>query len=149
VLAGDGALLGAMRECKKLTGRFPLKMELPYTPLGKDWVESCTLLDQKLPFETTEICSDDMPARLHWAADGGSTPELLQLAQTASNQAIYGSKSLELTRKHFRRAFELGGKKGLNPFDKIPLSSLAAAPQVVPATSYEAAFRTNNRARNE
>jgi GTPase SAR1 family protein len=150
VLVGEGSLLDAMRKCKKLTGRFPLKMELPYTPLGKEWNETCTLLDQKLPFEKTEICSGDMPARLHWAAEDGSTPELLRLAQTASKQAIYGNKSLELTRKHFRKAYELGAKKGLNPFDEIPLTSLAAALHAVPATSaYEAAFRTNNRTRSE
>jgi hypothetical protein len=150
VLVGEGSLLDAMQGCKKLTGRFPLKMELPYTPLGKEWDETCTLLDEKLPFKKTEICVGDMPTRLHWAAERGSVPKLLRLSQTASKQAIYGSKSVELTRKHFRKAFWLGAKNCLNPFDEIPLTSLAAAVHAVPAASaYEASFRTHNRAGSE
>lgn len=150
VLVGEGALLDAMQKCKKLTGRFPLKIELPYTPLGKEWDETCALLDEKLPFKRTEICVGDMPTRLHWAAERGSVPDLLRLAQSASKEGIYGSKSFELTRKHFRKAFRLGGKKCLNPFDDIPLTSLAAAVDPVPGTSaYEASFRFHNRPGSE
>ncbi len=128
MIVGQDGFGEIIEKCGRLAGRFSLHLPISRMAHGTDWLTTCTLLDQKLPFRTTEILSGEMPERLQIAADGG-TPDLMRLTQSASRIAIFDKKSLELTRRHYLEAFACRPGRGPNPFDKIPLEELRLARQ--------------------
>jgi hypothetical protein len=145
MLVGQDGFSEIIEKCGPLAGRFPLHLPISRMAHGKDWLATCTLLDQRLPFRTTEILADEMPERLQIAADGG-TPDLMRLTQSASRIAIFDEKSLELTRRHYLEAFACRPSRGPNPFDKIPLEKLRLAKQSATTVSSRAdVIWANNR----
>ncbi|WP_262048115.1 TniB family NTP-binding protein [Bradyrhizobium sp. Bra78] len=123
MIVGQDGFGDVIERCDRLASRFPLHLPISRMPYGKDWLATCNLLNEKLPFRATEILTGEMPERLQIAAAGG-TPDLMRLTQTASRIAIFGEKSLELTRRHYLAAFACRPGRGPNPFDKIPLEKL-------------------------
>ena len=128
VIVGQDGFGEVIENCGRLAARFPLHLPISRMAYGKDWLATCTLLSEKLPFRATEILTGEMPERLQIAADGG-TPDLMRLTQSASRIALFGEKSLELTRRHFLEAFACRPGRGPNPFDKIPLEKLRITKQ--------------------
>lgn len=145
MIVGQDGFGEIIENCGRLAGRFPLHLPISRMAHGKDWLTTCTLLDEKLPFRKTEILADEMPERLQIAANGG-TPDLMRLTQSASRIAIFGEKSLELTRRHYLEAFACRPGRGPNPFDKISLEKLRLAKQsTTPVPSRTDVLWANNR----
>ncbi|MDN4982173.1 TniB family NTP-binding protein [Bradyrhizobium sp. WYCCWR 13022] len=138
MIIGQDGFGDVIEKCDRLAGRFPLHLPISRMPYGKDWLTTCNLLNEKLPFRTTEILTDEMPERLQIAAAGGM-PDLMRLTQAASRIAIFGEKSLELTRRHYLAAFACRPGRGPNPFDKIPLETLRMTKQSSPTVTNRAA----------
>ncbi|QDP26159.1 TniB family NTP-binding protein [Bradyrhizobium cosmicum] len=145
MIIGQDGFGDVIEKCYRLAGRFPLHLPISRMPCGKDWLETCNLLNEKLPFRTTEILTGEMPERLQIAAAGG-TPDLMRLTQSASRIAIFGERSLELTRRHYLEAFACRPGRGPNPFDMIPLEKLRVAKQSTTAVPSRAdVLWANNR----
>jgi hypothetical protein len=143
-LVGEENLLDLIDDCKILRKRFRVRLELNPIKFGPRWTALLSSIEQRLPFERTDLLLDDMPLRLHIASEGGKIPVLMDLTFDAASFAILAKHSPNLTRAHFLAAFS-HQCKGVNPFGDVD-PEFARLGENDPARSDALqAVRANNR----
>lgn len=143
-LVGDDELITLIRDCKLLKKRFKLRVKLNSIEFGPHWIELLSSVEQRLPFDRTDLLIEDMPLRLHIASDGGKIPPFMRLTFKAAARALLAEKSSHLKRAHFLAAFS-DESEGGNPFGKLD-PEFARRDDADPAVLAKArAVQANNR----
>jgi hypothetical protein len=127
-----------------LKKRFKIRLELHPVVFGPPWMSLLAEVERRLPFDRTDLLTDDMPLRLHIASDDGEIPAFMRLTFKAATRAILVNKSPHLKREHFRAAFSYQSK-GVNPFG-TPNPEFARQDAADPSAVTRArAVQANNR----
>jgi hypothetical protein len=143
VLVGNEKVPDLIDNCPLLRAKFDIRLELGQIKLGRPWTDFLAGLERELPFGSTDLLVDDMPLRLHVAADSGRIAEMMRLTFKAARFALFEKKSADLKREHFLAAFALGPGK-INPFGKID-PEFARRDESATSSARGDAVRANNR----